>query len=373
MAIRFEFYNSSLCFVNCHLAAHTEEVERRNQDYLDICSRLVFSSGFHPKAIKDHDQIFWIGDLNYRLSGDLDNAKVKELLDQNNLEGLLSYDQFRAQHSARKIFVGYQEGKINFRPSYKYDPGTDNWDSSEKNRAPAWCDRCLYKGDHIAVKKYRSHPTLRMSDHKPVSCFLECGIKVIDTVRYRKIYEEVMKKLDKLENEFLPQVNVDTTEIDFGTVHFNVPTTRTLTVANTGQVPVQFEFIKKHRESSYSKPWLSAEPNSGFLMPGENAYIILEVLVDKRTAWSLNSGLDDLYDILVLHLEGGKDIFITTSGKYVKSCFGCSIEALIHMHQPVGLVDSDKITQLEKSAYPVADSSDSDSKQPVLAVPKEFW
>ena len=45
-----------------------------------------------------------------------------------------------------------------------------------------------------------------MSDHKPVSAVLDCGIKIIDTVRYRKIYEEVMKKLDKLENEFLPQV-----------------------------------------------------------------------------------------------------------------------------------------------------------------------
>jgi len=45
-----------------------------------------------------------------------------------------------------------------------------------------------------------------MSDHKPVSAVLDCDIKIIDTVRYRKIYEEVMKKLDKLENEFLPQV-----------------------------------------------------------------------------------------------------------------------------------------------------------------------
>jgi hypothetical protein len=32
------------------------------------------------------------------------------------------------------------------------------------------------------------------------------GMKVIDPVKYRRIYEDVMKKLDKLENEFLPQV-----------------------------------------------------------------------------------------------------------------------------------------------------------------------
>lgn len=110
-------------------------------------------------------------------------------------------------------------------------------------------------------------------------------------------------------------------------------------------------------------------------MPGENSYITLEILVDKRTAWSLNSGLDELYDILVLHLDGGKDIFITVSGQYAKSCFGCSIEALIQMHQPVAAVPPETICQLEKSAYPVAADStgDSDSKQPVLAVPKELW
>ena len=31
-------------------------------------------------------------------------------------------------------------------------------------------------------------------------------MKVIDPAKYRRIYEDVMKKLDKLENEFLPQV-----------------------------------------------------------------------------------------------------------------------------------------------------------------------
>lgn len=36
--------------------------------------------------------------------------------------------------------------------------------------------------------------------------------------------------------------------------------------------------------------------------------------VDKKTACKLNSGEDKLYDILVLHLEGGKDIFITVTG-----------------------------------------------------------
>ena len=35
-------------------------------------------------------------------------------------------------------FTGYQEGPLLFRPTYRYDLGTDNYDTSEKMRIPAW-------------------------------------------------------------------------------------------------------------------------------------------------------------------------------------------------------------------------------------------
>lgn len=50
------------------------------------------------------------------------------------------------------------------------------------------------------------------------------------------------------------------------------------------------------------------------LLTGEKCDIKLEVYVDKKSAFKLNSGEDKLYDILVLHLDGGKDIFITVTG-----------------------------------------------------------
>lgn len=45
-----------------------------------------------------------------------------------------------------------------------------------------------------------------------------------------------MKKLDKLENEFLPQVMVDNTEVIFDTLRFLEEQTKELIIANTGQV-----------------------------------------------------------------------------------------------------------------------------------------
>ena len=253
---------------------------------------------------------FWLGDLNYRLN-DLEVSEVKEQLEEGNLALLLESDQFSQQRHQRKAFVGYSEGPIKFRPTYKYDPGTNNWDSSEKCRPPAWTDRILWRGENVCQTDYRSHEKLAVSDHKPVSALFKVGIKVIDKAKRQKIKEEIMKKLDMLENDFLPAVMVDQTEIIFDEVRFMESFFKSLAIANTGQVPVQFEFIKKPGEPSYAKPWLVAEPSSGFIMPGEKADVSLEIYVDKRTAHGLNSGEDKLYDILVLHLMGGKDIFIT--------------------------------------------------------------
>ena len=38
----------------------------------------------------------------------------------------------------KAVFEGYEEGPLLFPPTYRYDVGTDNYDTSEKMRIPAW-------------------------------------------------------------------------------------------------------------------------------------------------------------------------------------------------------------------------------------------
>ncbi|KAJ9133821.1 Inositol polyphosphate 5-phosphatase OCRL-1 [Pleurostoma richardsiae] len=66
---------------------------------------------------------------------------------QATLDSLLPHDQLRRAMRERKAFHdGWHEGPITFLPTYKYDVGTVGlFDSSEKQRAPSWCDRILYR------------------------------------------------------------------------------------------------------------------------------------------------------------------------------------------------------------------------------------
>lgn len=72
-------------------------------------------------------------------------------------------------------------------------------------------------------------------------------------------------------------------------------------------------------------------------MIGETVNINLTVMVDNDSAPLLNTGREVMEDILILHLEHGKDYFITVSGSYVRTCFGNSLEWLSRLDRPIRL------------------------------------
>uniref|UniRef100_A0A8C6J6A0 phosphoinositide 5-phosphatase n=1 Tax=Melopsittacus undulatus TaxID=13146 RepID=A0A8C6J6A0_MELUD len=372
VAIRFKFHNTSVCIVNSHLAAHMEEYERRNQDFKDICSRMQFCQSdpdLPPLTIGKHDVILWLGDLNYRLE-DLDVAQVKQLVDEKAFLELCQYDQLKRQMDANAAFEGFTEGEISFQPTYKYDAGCDDWDTSEKCRIPAWCDRILWKGQNITQLSYRSHMALKISDHKPVSSVFEIGVKVVDKELYRKAFEEIVRSLDKLENANIPSVTLSRREFHFEDVKYMQLQVERFTIRN-GQVPCQFEFISKPDEESYCKEWLIANPSKGFLLSDAEITIELEVFVNKSTATHLNSGEEKLEDILVLHLNRGKDYFLSVTGNYLPSCFGSPIHTLCHMREPIQDMSAESIRKL--TLMPLEMSDDAVPAEKPMDIPKELW
>jgi inositol-1,4,5-trisphosphate 5-phosphatase len=76
-------------------------------------------------------------------------------------------------------FPYYSEARITFPPTYKYDLNSDQYDTSEKARIPAWCDRVLRKGDNIRQIHYNDAP-LRFSDHRPVYATFQVLVQRVD-------------------------------------------------------------------------------------------------------------------------------------------------------------------------------------------------
>lgn len=89
-----------LTFVNSHLAAFDEMVDRRNSDFQDLSRRLTFGLGEDAVSIWESDAIWWMGDLNYRI--EQPDKDVRDLLSEvnqfhwarrRNIDALLAYDQ----------------------------------------------------------------------------------------------------------------------------------------------------------------------------------------------------------------------------------------------------------------------------------------
>uniref|UniRef100_A0A8D2L6G6 phosphoinositide 5-phosphatase n=1 Tax=Varanus komodoensis TaxID=61221 RepID=A0A8D2L6G6_VARKO len=372
VAIRFRLHSTTICLVNAHLAAHIEEHERRNQDFHDICARMQFrplESSLPPLTICKHDVVLWLGDLNYRLE-EKDLVLVKKLIEARDFHALYQHDQLKSQMEAKRAFQGFAEGEISFPPTYKYNMGSDDWDTSEKCRTPAWCDRILFKGNNVSQLSYRSHMSLRNSDHKPVSAVFEVGVKVVEEQLYRRVFEDIVRSLDKMENASIPSVTLSKREFLFKDVKYMQLRAQSFTIHN-GPVPCQFKLINKPDEDSYCKPWLTAHPSKGFLLPGDWAVTVeLELFVNKATATNLNSGEDTLEDILVLHLDRGKDYFLSVSGNYLPSCFGSPIQALRYMRGPIQEMPPETIRDL--TLMPLWPEEEVSWGEEPLDIPKEL-
>ncbi|KAE8614451.1 hypothetical protein XENTR_v10008166 [Xenopus tropicalis] len=169
VAASFTFFGTSFLFINAHFAAGDSKVKQRIQNYEKIIKNLQL-----PKNVPDtnpiysdpddatsrFDEVFWFGDFNFRLSKSRSEVdSILENLPENDMRSLLQYDQLSEEVTKGSIFKGFKEGEIHFRPTYRFNIGSDDYDTSKKQRTPSYTDRVI------------------QSDHKPVFGLFTVWIK----------------------------------------------------------------------------------------------------------------------------------------------------------------------------------------------------
>ncbi|XP_061359688.1 type I inositol polyphosphate 5-phosphatase 2-like [Gastrolobium bilobum] len=212
VSVSMSLYQSRLCFVCSHLTSgHKDGAEqRRNSDVHEILRRTCFSSVFdadQPQTIPSHDQIFWFGDLNYRIN--MLDVEVRRLVALKKWDELMNHDQLSNELRCGHVFDGWKEGLINFPPTYKYEFNSDKYvgenpKEGEKKRTPAWCDRILWLGKGIKQLQYSSAEN-KLSDHRPVSSIFSVDVEVFDHRKLQRaliftnaaIHPEVFLKEDE--------------------------------------------------------------------------------------------------------------------------------------------------------------------------------
>ncbi|XP_035743014.1 inositol polyphosphate 5-phosphatase E-like isoform X3 [Vespa mandarinia] len=229
VALALMLFGTSFLFVTAHLTAHQDKVKERVNDIKRIVRNLDLPKDLPTKhkskdVTQNFDCVFWCGDLNFRLAQPREEV-IQWITDTSFPQQVpvnLQKDQLKTILNEGAVLRGFEEAAIMFPPTYKYDPGTQNFDSSSKQRTPAYTDRILFKGkghtrgyirrvSHESASShkdgaiecliYDSVPSICTSDHKPVWGVFKTTIRPgIDTIPLaaglfnRDIYIEGIKR-----------------------------------------------------------------------------------------------------------------------------------------------------------------------------------
>ncbi|KAM0892034.1 hypothetical protein ACQ4PT_026013 [Festuca glaucescens] len=329
VGLRIRVYDRKMCFVSNHFAAHLEAVNRRNADFDHIYRTMAFnkphgSTGSATSVqlhrtvnvngnqvdevrpdLADADMVVFLGDFNYRLYG-ISYDEARDMVSQRSFDWLREKDQLRAEMKAGKVFQGMREGLIKFPPTYKFQkgaPGLGGYDSGEKKRIPAWCDRVLYRDSRAisvaecslecpvvaSITSYVACMEVIESDHKPVRCTFSVDIARVDELTRRQEYGEIIESNEEVkamleESCFVPDTTVSTDEIIlenqdnivFQITNNDETSKAAFEILCDGQSTKKEDGTKSEilPRASFGFPlWLEVQPAVGLIKPGETMEI----------------------------------------------------------------------------------------------------
>ncbi|XP_010517968.1 PREDICTED: type I inositol polyphosphate 5-phosphatase 12 [Camelina sativa] len=390
VGLRIRVFDRIMCFINCHLAAHLEAVNRRNADFDHIYKTMSFtrsssahnapaagvSTGSHTaksannvnvnteetkQDLAEADMVVFFGDFNYRLFG-ISYDEARDFVSQRSFDWLREKDQLRAEMKAGRVFQGMREAIITFPPTYKFErhrPGLGGYDSGEKKRIPAWCDRVIYRDTRTSpesecsldcpvvasIMLYDACMDVTESDHKPVRCKFHVKIEHVDRSVRRQEFGRIIKTNEKVKALLDDLRYVPETVVSSNNIVLQNQDTFMLRITNKcvkenavfrilceGQSTVREDedTLELHPLGSFGFPrWLEVTPAAGTIEPDS----LVEVSVHHEEFHTLEEFVDgipqnwwcedtrDKEAILVVNVQGGCSTETVCHRVHVRHCF----------------------------------------------------
>ncbi|CAO2173478.1 unnamed protein product [Urochloa humidicola] len=389
VGLRMRVYDRRICFVSNHFAAHQENVSRRNADFDHIYRTMSFNKPHGSTAsttsvqlhkavsangnqadedipeLAEADMVVFLGDFNYRLDG-VTYDEARDMVSQRSFDWLRERDQLRAEMKAGNVFQGMREGPIRFPPTYKFQrnqPGLSGYDSGEKKRIPAWCDRILYRDSRpvsiaecsldcpivAAITAYEACMDVTDSDHKPVKCTFSVDIARVDELIRRQEFGKIIEYNEKVcsllrKSHIVPDTIVSTNNIILENqedvilrITNNCETSKAaFEILCEGQSITEQDGTKSELppRASFGFPlWLEVQPSVGLIEPGETMEVAVhhedfftkEVFVDgvQQNSWCETTR--DMRAVLLVNVTGSTSTETITHKINVRHC--CPVSA----------------------------------------------
>uniref|UniRef100_A0A914H3N1 Inositol polyphosphate-related phosphatase domain-containing protein n=1 Tax=Globodera rostochiensis TaxID=31243 RepID=A0A914H3N1_GLORO len=132
----------------------------------------------------EYANVFWFGDLNFRVHRVADVEKIARSFEQktfwrpSDFVHILAHDELSAERQ-KGLFEGFCEGIIRFPPTHKFLIGTNLY---VPNRMPSYTDRVLFRSlssdssQYLVPIRYDCVWDVTCSDHKPVYCTFRMSV-----------------------------------------------------------------------------------------------------------------------------------------------------------------------------------------------------
>ncbi|KAG5509300.1 hypothetical protein GH5_06388 [Leishmania sp. Ghana 2012 LV757] len=309
VGIHLVLHRTSICVITAHLAAGQLNVSKRNEDINTILKSMDFNaarrvemqinasanmpvdeSAFLELLPRDHDIIIVAGDLNYRLK--LPYETAVRLANAGQFSELLQYDQLTSEmknpHTPWLNFISFTPTHV---PTYRFDVGTDLYDTSEKRRVPSYTDRiCVWSRRksmeyRIQLERLSALMEVRSSDHKPVQALMRLPVRVEVPAQKAQVMSSLREKVAAvgMSQASSAKFSLSTSKLNFQSQSFHhCGTQETVTVQNKGDCVAVVRVVRQ-REGDYSEgTWLRATPQELAILPGESQDVTIETAIDPR-------------------------------------------------------------------------------------------